>query len=86
MGQKHQWAGSDWWNNWFKMDNVITLDDMRALRAQYLGQETTGITNPKVYNAAANGDNAWYNLSGMRIKEPTQKGIYVHNGCKIVVK
>ena len=31
-------------------------------------------------------DNAWYTLSGVRMEKPTQKGIYIHNGKKIVVK
>ncbi|MGI6223699.1 MAG: alpha-amylase family glycosyl hydrolase [Prevotella sp.] len=28
----------------------------------------------------------WYTLQGVRIDEPTQRGIYIHNGHKVIVK
>ena len=33
-----------------------------------------------------NDDNAWYNLNGVRVAQPTQKGLYIHNGKKFVIK
>ena len=46
--------------------------------------EATGIANVNL------GDsldlNVWYNLQGRRIQPPTQPGIYIHNGKKVVVK
>lgn len=33
----------------------------------------------------ADTDNGtWYNLNGVRIEKPTQKGIYIHNGKKVI--
>ena len=32
------------------------------------------------------GDNAYYTIGGQRVAAPAQKGIYIHNGKKIVVK
>lgn len=31
-------------------------------------------------------NNAWYNLNGVRIAQPTQKGLYIHNGKKVIIK
>ena len=42
----------------------------------------TGINEITSGNAADNG--AWYNLQGVRIEKPTQKGIYIHNGKKVM--
>lgn len=35
---------------------------------------------------AINGDGKWYNLQGVQIAAPTQAGLYIHNGKKIIVK
>lgn len=32
------------------------------------------------------GDNAYYTIGGQRVAAPAQKGIYIHNGKKIVVR
>lgn len=29
---------------------------------------------------------AWYTLGGQRVAQPTQKGLYIHNGRKVVIK
>ena len=44
----------------------------------------TGIQNITAENAKKE-DNAWYNLSGQRVIRPA-KGIYIHNGKKIIMK
>ena len=31
-------------------------------------------------------DGAWYTIQGVRVAQPTQSGIYIHNGRKVVVK
>ena len=47
---------------------------------------STGIAAPIIDNARA-ADNAWYTLSGMKmLQKPSQAGIYIHQGKKIVVK
>lgn len=42
--------------------------------------QTTGTSSAKV--AKADADDAWYNLQGMRVSNPTS-GIYIHNGKKV---
>ena len=44
----------------------------------------TGIYNVK-YEKAVGGDK-WYNLKGQQIETPTQKGIYIQNRKKIIIK
>lgn len=44
----------------------------------------TGISNIK---ANAQGGDSWYTMSGTRMaSKPTQKGVYIHQGKKVVVK
>lgn len=31
-------------------------------------------------------DDAWYTLTGVKVSRPTQKGIYIHNGKKVIIK
>lgn len=49
-----------------------------------IGANTTRIDT--IGTATIEGDDAWYTLSGTRVAKPTQKGIYIHNGKKILVK
>lgn len=45
---------------------------------------TTGINT---VNAAANEDGEWYDLSGRKLQgKPAQKGVFIQNGKKVVVK
>ena len=44
--------------------------------------EVTGIENVK--NATVE-DGAWYTISGQRVAQPT-KGLYIHNGKKVIIK
>lgn len=48
------------------------------------GGNTTGIKDSIADQK--NDDNAWYTLSGVRMEKPIQRGIYIHNGKKVVVK
>lgn len=44
---------------------------------------TTGI---KGLATAVLNDGLWYNLQGVQVNQPTQKGVYIHNGKKVVIK
>lgn len=44
--------------------------------------DTTPITNIRTINT--DGTEQWFDLNGRRIAQPTNKGIYIHNGKKIV--
>jgi len=46
-------------------------------------EETTGI---KKVGTVTLEEGTWFNLNGVRIGQPTQKGVYILNGKKIVVK
>ncbi len=37
-------------------------------------------------NAATEDNGAWYTIDGRRVAAPTQRGIYIHNGKKYIVK
>lgn len=72
----------------------ITTDKYYELSSMNGGKYTvtdltssiTGINNILV-DKPQNADNGWYTLSGIRMSaKPAQKGIYIHQGRKIVVK
>ena len=45
-------------------------------------EETTGIQTTNLTNS-----DEWYTLNGVKLdKEPTKKGMYIHNGIKVVIK
>jgi len=52
--------------------------------SQYI---STGIAAPIIDNGNHQTDNAWYTLSGMKMmQKPSQAGIYIHQGKKMVIK
>ena len=44
----------------------------------------TGIE--RIVSTDLDGTERWYDLNGRRIDKPTQKGVYIQNGSKVVVK
>lgn len=57
---------------WYQMDGTTTSNP------------ALGINGIKADVQAEN--NAWYNIAGQRVSTPTQKGLYLHNGKKIVIR
>lgn len=53
---------------------ALTFDD----------EGTSGITEA-VTSTTSRTDGAWYTLSGVRVEKP-QRGVYIHNGKKVVVR
>lgn len=48
---------------------------------------STGIADSPIYENSPSADKAWYTLSGMKMmQKPTQAGIYIHQGKKMVIK
>lgn len=47
--------------------------------------DTTGISS-LTNDDLQNGEDVWFNMNGQRITKPTQKGLYIHNGKKVIVK
>ncbi|MBO5641345.1 MAG: hypothetical protein J5900_02805 [Prevotella sp.] len=58
----------------------------RAFALSFDGEETTGILEVSAnYNGVT--DEAWYSLDGVRLSgKPTQRGLYINNGKKVVIK
>ena len=73
---------------------------MKATRAYIIVPKATGSAQGRQYNFDFNGtttaidnvtisgmeDGAWYTISGIRINRPAAKGVYIHNGRKVIVK
>ena len=57
----------------------------RSFRMDFGDGETTGIIAIGT-DRAASTDNATYTLDGRRISKATQKGVYIQNGKKVVIK
>lgn len=72
---------------------------MKATRA-YITVPVSGSAQGRQYNFDFNGtttaidnvtvsgmeDGAWYTISGIRVNRPAAKGVYIHNGRKVIVK
>ena len=71
---------TDNWNNSGLFDNE-TGKAMSALSELKNFLSTTGISNIKMQDTK---DESWYTLQGTKIMKPTQSGIYIHDGKKIV--
>lgn len=62
----------------------LTLTGSSQARVLTLGDSATGVTS---IESAADGDGRWYTLDGRQMdKKPAQKGIYIYNGKKHIVK
>ncbi len=59
---------------------VSTVDG--SVKAECIVSVTTGIDSI----AAEGAENVYYSIDGIRISEPTSKGLYIHNGKKFIVK
>ena len=58
----------------------------RAFALSFDDEEVTGI---KMFNGSGSlaQDDAWYSLDGVRLSgKPTQRGLYINNGKKVVIK
>ena len=70
---------------YFKLKNGLTAGDpengIKALQLNF-GDETSLTPNP-----SPQGEGSWYDLSGRKLEgKPTQKGIYINNGKKMMKK
>lgn len=81
LGGNHQYANKDWWQEWFKNENTITMDEMKTLREQYLGKSGVNTLNDNIID-----DDAWYTIQGIRVENHDAPGLYIHKGKKILVR
>ena len=60
---------------------IITIEDVD------FGTGTTSIKTLNVETMKAYDVDGWYTLNGVKLQSmPTEKGIYINNGKKVVVK
>jgi len=75
----------------FFLQNGLTAGDLpkhaRAFVLNFGDDEATGIISVHDSGFMVNGSDAWYTLDGRRLYgKPTQRGIYINNGRKVVIK
>jgi hypothetical protein len=96
-GDNNKWAhiGASSANTWtvVPFDAYVELTEAAAARGvTFTFQELDGsMTAIKAVEASVNDNSSvkegWYNLNGVKMQgTPTQKGIYIHNGKKVVIK
>lgn len=58
----------------------------RAFRLNFGGEEVTGILEVSA-DSKEKKDDAWYSLAGVRLSgKPTQRGMYINKGNKVIIK
>lgn len=50
------------------------------------GKVVTAIENTTITAVKKTTDDAWYSITGVRIKKPAQPGLYIHNGKKVIIR
>ena len=64
----------------------LEADGVKAIRLDFGDGEATDIKTTNFANDTNNND-SWYAIDGRRLSgQPTQPGIYIHNGQKVMVK
>ncbi len=52
----------------------------------YVGFKKTATGIDAIENDADFDEGEWYTINGVRVDQPTKKGLYIHNGRKVVIK
>ena len=74
---------------YFELKNGITAGDVAGTRMIFEDNETTGIIEAEANSSLFTHNSSlsdWFDLSGRKVSKPTTKGLYIHNGRKIVIK
>ena len=62
-------------------------NEVKAFNLNFGDDEATGIISVHDSGFRVNGSDAWYTIVGRKLdKQPTQRGVYVSNGRKVVIK
>ncbi len=72
-----------------KATGTKQTNDMAFKNGNYYGENVTygNVTGISSVKADATTDKIWYTISGTRLtNKPSQKGVYIHQGKKVVVK
>jgi hypothetical protein len=77
---------------YFQLNNGLTAGTpsspkaVRAFSLNFGDDEATGIITTNFTNST-NSSNEWYTLDGRKLDgQPTQRGIYINNGKKTIIK
>ena len=75
---------------YFQLKQCLTANSNQAsvpsFKLKFGDDEATSVTTPLALGRGAGGE-AWYSLDGRKLGgKPTQRGIYINNGCKVVMK
>jgi hypothetical protein len=63
----------------------LVLEQEAGARLLIIEEETTGIADIRGMRSGV--DACWYTLDGQKLQtQPTQKGMYIVNGQKVVIK
>jgi len=68
------------------MPSTFHLAELETESMPIVLGETTGVKDNNRETITNNRDDEWFTISGQRIDKPTKKGLYIHNGKKVVVK
>ena len=69
---------------YFTLDGITAGNPANSIK-MFFGDEQTGVTTPLAPWRGVGGE-AWYTIDGRRLSgKPTQRGIYVNNGQKIII-
>ena len=72
---------------YFQLADGITAADVSNARLFFGGEETQGIISVESGQSDIDSETgSWYTLNGMKVEKPVRKGLYIHNGRKVVVK
>ena len=68
-------------------DGTTLTADMRLVTITMSYNEATGIVEMRNEKGEMRNDGVWYTVDGRKISlQPKQKGVYIHNGKKVVNK
>lgn len=71
---------------YFQLTGAAALN-ARAFRMNFGDEEVTGIMTTNFTNDTNDMNGQWYTIDGRKFSgQPTQKGVYINNGKKIVIK
>jgi hypothetical protein len=76
-------------DNWEPMQNAEAIAIQMTVKGNKCSFKAGGTTAIRkvVAETEENADDAWYSLSGVRLGgKPTTKGVYIHQGRKVMVK
>ena len=73
---------------YFQLKNGLTADEVQNASMFFDDGDATGILEViGVSGVSEVNDDSWYDLSGRKLdQQPTQKGVYIHGGRKVVIK